>query len=160
MAKKRKGNKKQKPKTQKASKLQKHNAEGYLGDLKHIHSLGLISDSKRDWIETTMLSLREKANCYEVTFAEYLLKKKITFIHQAPFIFSGKIYFADFYLPTKHAIVEIDGEYHQGFTQEKYDRFRDECFNGHLLKVIRIPNAMVNNEKDMEMLLKMEGLLK
>lgn len=133
-------------------KLIKHNAEGYIDDLKHICDLGIVTSSKRDWIETTMLKLRENANCYEVNFASYLLRKKIKFIHQAPFIFGGKIYFADFYLPTIHCIIELDGDYHNGICQSEYDRFRDECFNGHKIKVIRIPNKATLNEKDLDVL--------
>ena len=134
-------------------KLTKHNDLGYLEDLAHLYKLGAISESKRDWIETTMLSLRDKANCYEKIFAKYLMDKKVKFIHQAPFIFSGKIYFADFYLPDYHLIVEVDGIYHEGITQYKYDRFRDECFNGHKLSVVRMPNDVVRNLEKVKILL-------
>lgn len=125
------------------SKLINHNTLGYLDDLFHICKLGKISESKRAWIETNMLRLRESANMYEIDFASYLMNKGIKFIHQAPFILSGKIYFADFFLPEKHAIIEIDGDYHNGILQSEKDKYRDECFNGHRLKVIRIPNNAV-----------------
>jgi very-short-patch-repair endonuclease len=142
-----------KAKKKQDKKLTEHNDLGYLEDLAHLYKLGAISESKRDWIETTMLGLRDKANCYEKAFAKYLMDKKLKFIHQAPFIFSGKIYFADFYLPDHHLIVEIDGIYHQGISQYKYDRFRDQCFNGHKLSVIRIPNDAVMDAKAMQLLL-------
>lgn len=142
-----------KAKKKQDKKLAEHNDLGYLEDLAHLYKLGAISESKRDWIETTMLGLRDKANCYEKAFAKYLLDKKLKFIHQAPFIFSGKIYFADFYLPDHHLIVEIDGIYHQGISQYKYDRFRDQCFNGHKLSVIRIPNDAVMDAKAVQLLL-------
>lgn len=130
--------------------LDKHNSYGYLRDLNHICKLGYIDESKRDWIETTMLRLRDCANIYEHKFGEYLIKKNIEFIHQAPFILSGKIYFADFYLPSKNAIIELDGQYHSGVSQSEYDRFRDACFNGHRIKVIRIPNAAVLKDGDLD----------
>lgn len=139
-------------KYKKKSKLSKHNDLGFLADLNHICMLGYISESKRSWIETTMLQLRNKANKYEDLFGDYLINKKIEFIHQAPFIFSGKIYFADFYLPNHHLIVEIDGIYHTSYTQNNYDRFRDECFNGHKIKVLRIPNMATTNKKDLDLL--------
>lgn len=142
-----------KAKKKQDKKLAEHNDLGYLEDLAHLYKLGAISESKRDWIETTMLGLRDKANCYEKAFAKYLMDKKLKFIHQAPFIFSGKIYFADFYLPDHHLIVEIDGIYHQGISQYKYDRFRDQCFNGHKLSVIRIPNDAVMDAKAVQLLL-------
>lgn len=132
------------------SKLINYNTIGYLDDLAHICKLGRISESKRDWIETTMLKLRSSANMYEIDFAAYLIDNGIKFIHQAPFILSGKIYFADFYLPTKHAIIELDGSYHNGIAQSEKDRFRDECFNGHKLKVVRIPNSAVYDKKSLK----------
>ena len=135
------------------SKLIKHNTLCYVEDLNHICKLGFINENKRDWIENTMLRLRESANCYEIEFASYLINNNVKFIHQAPFIFSGKIYFADFYIPLKHAIIEIDGLYHESEKQSKYDRFRDECFNGNKLKVVRIPNASVYNQNDLKILL-------
>lgn len=137
------------------SKLINHNTIGYLDDLTHICKLGKISESKKDWIETNMLRLRECANIYEIDFASYLMNKGIKFIHQAPFILSGKIYFADFYLPDKHAIIELDGDYHNGIAQSEKDRFRDECFNGHKLKVVRIPNKAVYDERSLSVFIGM-----
>lgn len=81
----------------KVKPLDRHNAFGYIKDVNHICKLGYIDSSKRDWIETTMLRLRDSANIYEHRFGEFLINKKIEFIHQAPFILSGKIYFADFF---------------------------------------------------------------
>lgn len=136
----------------KSGALDKHNSYGYLRDLNHICKLGYIDESKRDWIETTMLRLRDGANIYEHKFGEYLIKKNIEFIHQAPFILSGKIYFADFYLPKHNLIVEIDGLYHSGVAQTEYDRFRDACFGGHKIKVLRLPNSAVMNDRDLDIL--------
>lgn len=128
------------------SKLIKYNTLGYLEDMNHLCKLGRISESRRDWIENTMLQLRQSANAYEIDFAAYLMKKKIKFIHQAPFIFSGKIYFADFYLPQKRTIIEIDGNYHYGIAQSEKDKVRDQDFNGMRIKVVRLPNSAVYNE--------------
>lgn len=100
-----------------------------------------------------MLKLRSTANCYEIDFAAYLMKKKLKFIHQAPFIFDGKIYFADFYLPAKHAIIEFDGNYHNGISQSEKDKRRDEDFNGMTIKVVRIPNAAVYDENYLKVIL-------
>ena len=143
---------KKKSKKQKVNALERHNSYGYLKDLNHICKLGYIDASRRDWIETNMLRLRECANVYEHKFAEYLINKKIEFIHQAPFILSGKIYFADFFLPKYHLIIEIDGLYHSGNKQYEYDRFRDACFSGHKINVLRIPNNAVTNGNDLKVL--------
>lgn len=129
--------------------LMHHSDAGYVKDLKHLCSLGNITPSKRDWIETTMLRLRETSNVYEKKFCSYLLSIGVDFIHQAPFILSGKIYFADFYIPEHHLIVEIDGDYHNGISQSEYDRFWDASFNGHKIKVLRLPNGAVSNEEDL-----------
>lgn len=147
--KKKKGGKRYNKKT---SALDRHNSYGYLNDLRHICKLGYINPSTRDWIETNMLRLRACANKYEIIFGEYLSSKKIEYIHQAPFIFSGKIYFADFYLPKHHLIIELDGLYHNGIAQYDYDRFRDACFSGHRVRVLRIPNEAVMNERDLKIL--------
>lgn len=133
--------------------LEDHNAYGYISDVRHLGRLGYISDSTRDWIETNMLKLRSSANMYEVEFASYLINKGIGFIHQAPFIFDKKIYFADFFIPSKYVIIEIDGDYHYGQEQRKYDRFRDVCFNGHKISVIRIPNATALRSVDLDIIL-------
>lgn len=135
------------------SNLIRYNTLGYLDDMNHLCKLGRLNESKKDWIETRMLELRSSANCYEIDFAAFLMKKKIKFIHQAPFIFSGKIYFADFYLPEKHTIIEIDGNYHNGIAQTEKDKRRDEDFNGMTIKVIRIPNAAVYNENYLKVIL-------
>lgn len=133
--------------------LQRHTDCNYEEDLKHIYSLNNINPSKRDWIETTMLCLREKANIYEKKFGKFLLSKHIKFIHQAPFVLSGKIYFADFYFPQQRLIIEIDGDYHQSERQLTYDKVRDTCFAGHNVKVLRIPNNVVNDEQALNILL-------
>ena len=139
-------------KKKKVKALDKYNSLGYLKDLNHICKLGYIDKSTRDWIETNMLRLRDCANVYEHKFGEYLISKKINFIHQAPFILSGRIFFADFFLPNQHLVIEIDGLYHNGYKQCEYDRFRDACFNGYKINVLRIPNSAIMNEKDLKIL--------
>lgn len=140
-------------KLSKKDALAYYNTNGYLNDLEHICKIGFIDRNTRDWIETNMTHLRETANAYEIEFASKLLADGVQFIHQAPFIFSGKIYFADFFIPSKHLIIEIDGIYHEGERQSRYDRFRDECFNGHRIRVIRMPNQAVFNDNDLKILL-------
>lgn len=134
------------------ARTRNHNDRCYLDDLNHISKLAIKDNSKRDWIETTMIQLRNKANRYELIFASYLMDKKIKFIHQAPFIFSGKIYFADFYIPDINYIIEIDGNYHNGLSQKEYDIFRDSCFNGNMINVIRIPNNSVENKNELDII--------
>ena len=133
------------------NKLEEYNIKHYAYDLNHIHKLGSINANKRRWIEDTMLDLRGRANYYEKVFASYLIRKGIVFIHQAPFVFDGKIYFADFYIPHAHTIIEIDGEYHKGIAQSEYDYNRDICFEGDKIKTIRIPNTAVNSDRELDL---------
>lgn len=148
-----------KAKKRQDKKLAEHNDLGYLEDLAHLYKLGAISESKRDWIETTMLGLRDRANCYEKVFAKYLMDKKIKFIHQAPFIFSGKIYFADFYLPDQNTIVEFNGIQHyeevecfhkgdNGFVKQKErdKRLRKWCKDNGV-RLITIKYTQIDNIK-------------
>lgn len=135
------------------SKLTGYSSNNYAVDVAHLSRLGKISTSRRAWIETTMLELRSKAPIYEHFLAEFLFANNIQFIHQAPFILDDKIYFADFFIPAKHAIIEVDGGYHNGCVQATKDRFRDLCFNGHMIRVIRIPNSATDNKNDLCLLL-------
>lgn len=135
------------------SKLMCYCDFNYLIDLEHINKLHNISDSYRDWIENTMLELRSKAPIYEHYLAEFLFSEHIEFIHQAPFVLSDKAYFADFFIPSRNVIVEVDGEYHNGIVQRAKDRFRDMCFNGHMVRVIRIPNKATMDKSRLKILL-------
>ena len=133
--------------------LTTYNDAGYLSDLIHLSRINGISDSTSDWIETTMLSLRSSATESEHNIAKALMKHDVKFIHQAPFVLSGNIYFADFFIPNKHVVIEVDGGYHMGRAQQKKDMFRDVCFNGHMIDVIRVPNRATYNSRDLEIIL-------
>ena len=106
-------------------------------------------DSTKDWIENRMYELRQSANQYERKCIDILKKLNIKFIHQAPFIVDGKIYFADFYFPETNLILEIDGISH--VNKVDYDRERDYAFSSYKIKTTRISNAMVSTEKIKEL---------
>lgn len=135
------------------SALMGHSDFNYIADIEHLNKLDGINHSYRDWIETKMIELRGKAPIYEHFLAEFLFNEHIHFIHQAPFVMSGKVFFADFFIPSKNVIIEVDGGYHNGASQYAKDRFRDVCFNGHMIRVIRIPNNATKNKKDLRILL-------
>lgn len=121
--------------------LDLHNIEGYYDDLKYIGRLGGISESTRDWIETTMYELRGKANVYECRLGELLMAKNIKFIHQAPFVFMPmKIHFVDFYLPEYRMVLEVDGNYHDSSLQIAKDQERDQRFKDIGIRVVRVEN--------------------
>lgn len=140
-------------KKKKLSSLQKKNDIGYLDDLNHICKLGIISENKKNWIEATMLILREKSTLAEVNCGNFLISKKIKFINQAPFILDDKIFFADFFIPDFNIIIEIDGKYHDSNKQKKLDAIRDFIFNGYKIHTIRIPNAATYNQNNLKIYL-------
>lgn len=111
-----------------------------------------VNPSRLDWIETKMYELRQKANKYEKKCITVLGKLKQKFIHQAPFVIDGKIYFADFFLPDLNIILEIDGYSHNNYTQKVYDRERDYGFGLYRIKTIRISNELVSKDKIKEIL--------
>lgn len=79
-----------------SNKLKEYNKSNYIEDYQIIGQFCNLPKSKKEWIEDTRESLKSKANKYENCLGEYLIKKKIKFIHQAPFVINGKIYFFRF----------------------------------------------------------------
>lgn len=120
--------------------------EDVIRDYSHLSKLR-VNDSTRDWIETRMYELREEANVYEMNCISYFQNKGEEFIHQAPFVIDGKIYFADFYLPKRKIIIEIDGKYHDSNSQHKYDKIRDSAFASYGIRTFRVPNEMAKSQK-------------
>lgn len=150
--------KSKKARREKQDKIDKYNIENYLTDLDYVAKLN-IPDYRKDWIVTTMYELRDKANIYERKLGNLLINKGIRFIHQAPFVFYGKkIYFADFFIPRLHLVIEVDGQYHQGFAQGEYDAVRDKNFADMGIKTARISNNLVKDDTSLNLYL--ETLLK
>lgn len=153
MKKRHQNSKRQKVKEQNALKTYNKtiamSADDVIRDYSHLSRLR-VSESRRDWIETTMYNLRVKANKCERNVLAFFRKKNIPYIHQAPFIIDGKIYFADFYIEPKNLIIEIDGKYHSYNTQRAYDRTRDLAFGGYSIKTVRISNEVAMDTKKLE----------
>ena len=136
------------------SKLDIYNSKHYVDDYAIIGKLSYLNENKLEWITDTRYKLQFSANKYENKFGNLLISKKIRFIHQMPFVISGKIYFLDFYIPEKHIAIEIDGQYHDGLCTSEYDMERDNKFRSIGIKTYRIPNQEVFNEKILEVHLK------
>lgn len=136
-----------------SNRLKEYNKANYIEDYRIIGQFFNLPKSKKEWIEDTRESLKAKANKYENLFGEYLIKKKIKFVHQASFIINGKIYFLDFYIPSKRIAIEVDGQYHDSLYQEDYDDVRDYNFNSIGIKTIRIANneTMDANQLDIRL---------
>jgi very-short-patch-repair endonuclease len=54
-------------------------------------------------------------------------------------------YIVDFYCHAAALVVEIDGSPHR--LQQGYDRMRDEYFKRNCIRVLRLPNALIRNDK-------------
>lgn len=70
---------------------------------------------------------------------------KYTFMAQYPFT-EGRVstfYIADFYLPNKSLVIEIDGSYHNN--RNLYDADRDCYFHDRKMWTLRIKNSDVEN---------------
>lgn len=139
--------------------LDLHNAKSYMEDMAVIANLAYISPSRRDWIETNRYKLQNAASKCEHRVGEYLLDKGIKFIHQAPFIVYGRIYFADFFLPQFNRIIEVDGKYHQGFTRSEKDADRDVDFRSIGIKTIRVTSGEAMNDSVLDTKLRAEGIV-
>lgn len=145
------------PKAQ-SRKLDLYNVKNYYSDIDYINRLA-VRQSTKEWIEVTMYEHRAKANIYEINCAEFLIDRKVNFIHQAPFVFGGKkIYFADFYIPDKHLVIEIDGDYHNGVEQYRYDKERTHWFESVKIKTERISNHTTTNKEALALILSKYGI--
>lgn len=117
-------------------------------DDEHIAQSNFDSYKWMDWVYGSMMGNRKAAHYPERLFAAFLYMNGVDFISQAPFRVTkmagySKVYFADFYIPEEHTIVEIDGKEHQGKRTAKKDRLRDEDLLDMGIKTIRVPNAIV-----------------
>ena len=92
------------------------------------------------------------------TYAERLLKiflkGKIDFEFQKIIYTDNKHFFiADFYIPSKNLIIELDGEYHNDAKQQDKDIWRTNILNSLGYKVIRFKNSQIIESKDLSWIL-------
>ena len=153
-----KAEKKSKPVVQ--SPLDIHNISNYIEDYAIISKFSHLPFSKREWIETRRYELQFSANKYEHLLGTYLLNHNVKFIHQAPFIICGKIYFLDFFIPALRVALEVDGVSHSYMRQADKDFSRDNDFRSIGVKTIRISNDEVNASKILDMRMKVEGIVR
>lgn len=114
-----------------------------------------INDATRDWIEHTMYELRERANKYEKAVYNALKEKGAEFIHQAPFVLDGKIYFADFYIPALRTLIEVDGSSHDNVRNQRKDYLRDDSFASYKMNTVRIQNNVASDKNKLDEVLTM-----
>ena len=88
------------------------------------------------------------------TYAERLLKTfltgKIDFEFQKIIYTDNKHFFiADFYIPSKNLIIELDGEYHDNTTQQNKDIRRTQLLHSLGYRVIRFKNKQITESKNL-----------
>ena len=92
------------------------------------------------------------------TYAERLLKTfltgKIDFEFQKIIYTYNKHFFiADFYIPSKNLIIELDGEYHNDAKQQDKDIWRTKLLNSLGYRVIRFKNKQITESRDLSWIL-------
>lgn len=160
MRKKNKKNKHSFKKNEVQSPLDLHNISQYIEDYAMISKFSHLPFSKREWIETRRYELQYSANKYEHLLGAFLLSHDVKFIHQAPFVINGKIYFLDFFIPSLRTAIEVDGVSHLWYDHPNKDNNRDIDFRTIGIKTIRISNDEVSSKKYLEIRLKASGIIR
>lgn len=142
------------------SPLDLHNIKSYIEDYAIISKFSHLPFSKREWIETRRYELQFSANKYEHYVGEYLLSHNVSFIHQAPFIINGKIYFLDFFIPSLRIAIEVDGASHEYSWKHEKDKDRDSNFKSIGIKTIRISNSECESSKYLNIRMKADGIVR
>lgn len=88
------------------------------------------------------------------TYAERLLKAfltgKIDFEFQKIIYTDNKHFFiADFYIPSKNLIIELDGEYHDNAKQQEKDIWRTKVLKSLGYRVIRFKNKQITESNNL-----------
>ena len=88
------------------------------------------------------------------TYPERLLKTfltgKIDFEFQKIIYTDNKHFFiADFYIPSKNLIIELDGEYHNNAKQQDKDIWRTKILDSLGYKVIRFKNNQITESRNL-----------
>ena len=88
------------------------------------------------------------------TYAERLLKTfltgKIDFEFQKIIYTDNKHFFiADFYIPSKNLIIELDGEYHDDVKQQEKDIWRTKILKSLGYRVIRFKNKQITESNNL-----------
>lgn len=128
-------------------------------------TLHTSEDSTKPYKENSKEELRENTAEYykhtleiNATYAERLLKifltGKIDFEFQKIIYTDNKHFFiADFYIPSKNLIIELDGEYHDSIKQQDKDIWRTKLLNSLGYEVIRFKNKQITESKDLSWIL-------
>lgn len=92
-----------------------------------------------DFVNENGIKLIENATASEKFVKDMMLFDDIT--EQVFFCIKGNMYFLDFFIPSKHVAIEIDGGYHKMKSVRKHDKKRDYDFFSIGIMTIRIKNS-------------------
>ena len=110
-------------------------------------------ESKEDTAERYKHILEVNATYAERLFKTFLTGK-IDFEFQKIIYTDNKHFFiADFYIPSKNLIIELDGEYHNDAKQQDKDIWRTKLLNSLGYRVIRFKNKQIIESRDLSWIL-------
>ena len=110
-------------------------------------------ESKEDTAERYKHILEVNATYAERLFKTFLTGK-IDFEFQKIIYTDNKHFFiADFYIPFKNLIIELDGEYHNDAKQQDKDIWRTKLLNSLGYRVIRFKNKQIIESRDLSWIL-------
>ena len=117
------------------------------------------NERMQDSAEVNAWWMRRNPSFLEKMMMEFLDNNHIQYEFQKIFYIAGKnkyieqYYIADFYIPSRRTIIEVDGKFHE--QQKKYDSKRTELIKQYhkKVKVIRIKYPDFKNAKKLNDLL-------
>ena len=125
-------------------------------------TLHTSEDSTKPYKESSREELKENSAEYykhileiNATYAERVLYSfligKIDFEFQKIIYTDNKKHFfiADFYIPSKNLIIELDGEYHDNIKQQDKDIWRTRILKSLGYKVIRFKNKQITESNNL-----------
>lgn len=108
------------------------------------------------------LILRQKqlalrATPHEVRMSRLLEDMAERYHFQRGFIAGGVMYIADFYLPERRLVIEVDGYSHETVAGRMRDAARDSYFKSRALRVLHIKNEEVQGISKSKLLKRLDG---
>jgi len=104
----------------------------------YLYSMPDVSLTMLGWMMSHMMAQRAEPTLAEKAAGICLIKKKVKFIHKAPFmLLPNKVYFADFYIPSEKMVITVTGP----MPGEVEDYFREQGitvanFSGDVCKLV------------------------
>jgi len=128
------------------SVLGRKNAKIKVKEKTNLKKADKATTSKREVAEKFREDLIKKQTPSELKFKAVLKSLNLDYEFQRIFYTNKSFFIADFYIPSKNVIFEIDGGYHKDTKQKSKDAIRSKELKKFVKKVHRISNECVNDE--------------